>query len=90
MYIEGSLQTRKWTGTDGLERVTTEVVMQGFNTELILLDGGGATESLEYEPIEPAKKGFEEGVKDVGKQLKNPSSPEKLELAEELDDEVPF
>jgi len=38
VYIEGSLQTRKWTGQDGAERVSTEVVLQRYRGELTLLD----------------------------------------------------
>src|SRR6516165_8212973 len=41
VYIEGSLQTRKWQGQDGQDRYTTEVVLQGFNSALTMLDGRG-------------------------------------------------
>ena len=41
IYLEGSLQTRKWTGNDGVEKYTTEVVLQGFNGTLTMLDGRG-------------------------------------------------
>ena len=44
VYIEGQLQTRKWVDNNGQEKYTTEVVLQGFNAVLILLDSkGGAT-----------------------------------------------
>jgi single-strand DNA-binding protein len=39
VYIEGQLQTRKWQGQDGQDRWTTEVVLQGFNGTLHMLDG---------------------------------------------------
>ena len=39
VYIEGKLQTRKWTAKDGSERYSTEVVLQGFDGALVLLDG---------------------------------------------------
>ena len=44
LYIEGALQTRKWTDKDGVEKYSTEVVLQGFNSVLTMLDGraGGA------------------------------------------------
>ena len=44
VFIEGSLQTRKWQGQDGQDRYSTEVVLQGFNGNLTMLDGraGGA------------------------------------------------
>lgn len=38
VYLEGQLQTRKWTGQDGIERYTTEVVLQGYNAALTMLD----------------------------------------------------
>jgi len=41
VYVEGTLQTRKWTGNDGIEKYTTEVVLQGFNSTLTMLDGRG-------------------------------------------------
>ena len=47
IYVEGQLQTRKWTGQDGQEKYTTEVVLQRFRGELTMLDtrGGGGGES---------------------------------------------
>lgn len=41
VYIEGALQTRKWTDQQGQERFSTEVVLQKFRGELTLLDGKG-------------------------------------------------
>src|SRR3978361_1100471 len=47
VYIEGALQTRKWTDQAGVEKYSTEVVLQGFNSTLTMLDGrsggGGAS-----------------------------------------------
>src|SRR5215468_7361110 len=50
VYLEGQLQTRKYTDKDGVEKYSTEVVLQGFNSALTMLDtrgggGGGAIES---------------------------------------------
>jgi single-strand DNA-binding protein len=39
LYIEGALQTRKWTDKDGQEKYSTEVVLQGYNGSLTMLDG---------------------------------------------------
>jgi|HubBroStandDraft_2_1064218.scaffolds.fasta_scaffold677342_1 single-strand DNA-binding protein len=39
VYLEGQLQTRKWTDKDNIERYSTEVVLQGFNSALTMLDG---------------------------------------------------
>ncbi len=47
IYVEGALQTRKWTDQGGQERTTTEVVIQNFNGTLTMLDtrsGGGGGE----------------------------------------------
>ena len=41
VYLEGSLQTRKWTDQSGQERYTTEVVLPRFRGELTMLDGRG-------------------------------------------------
>src|ERR1700742_2264617 len=41
VYIEGSLQTRKWTDQSGQEKFSTEVVLQKFRGELTMLDGRG-------------------------------------------------
>ena len=40
VYLEGQVQTRKWTGQDGVERLSTEVVIPRFGGSLILLSGG--------------------------------------------------
>jgi single-strand DNA-binding protein len=48
VYLEGSLQTKKWQDQSGQDKYTTEVVLQGFNAQLTMLDrlgsGGGAGE----------------------------------------------
>ncbi len=41
IYLEGSLQTRKWQDKDGQDRYSTEVVLQGFNSQLTMLDRAG-------------------------------------------------
>lgn len=41
VYIEGKLQTRKWQDKDGNDRYSTEVVLQGFDGRLVLLDSRG-------------------------------------------------
>ena len=41
VYVEGQLQTRKWTDKDGTEKYSTEVVLQNFRGELTMLDGRG-------------------------------------------------
>lgn len=43
VYLEGALQTRKWTGNDGIEKYTTEVVLQRFSGVLTMLDSAGGS-----------------------------------------------
>ena len=45
VYLEGQLQTRKWTDQSGTEKYTTEVVLQRFRGELTMLDGRGGAPS---------------------------------------------
>lgn len=45
VYLEGSLQTRKWTDKDGAEKYSTEVVLQNFGGTLVMLDGPKAGRS---------------------------------------------
>lgn len=50
VYVEGALQTRKWTDQGGQERYTTEIVLQQFRGELTMLDGrGGGGEGGGYD-----------------------------------------
>ncbi len=49
IYLEGSLQTRKWTDSQGVEKYTTEIVLQNYNSTLQILDSrdrqGGSSDS---------------------------------------------
>jgi single-strand DNA-binding protein len=61
VYIEGQLQTRKWQDTNGQDRYTTEVVLQPFAGQLVLLDkreGGGQRQENTSQPAaQPALAG---------------------------------
>src|ERR1700761_5269216 len=52
VYVEGSLQTRKWTDKDGAEKYSTEVVLQNFRGELTMLDtrGEGGSAMTRHSP----------------------------------------
>jgi single-strand DNA-binding protein len=43
VYLEGQLQTRKWTDKDGVEKYSTEIVLQNFKPEMVLLGGKEST-----------------------------------------------
>ena len=47
IYVEGELQTRKWQDQDGNDRYTTEVVLQGYNSNLTLLDSRNTNKNID-------------------------------------------
>ena len=51
VYVEGALQTRKWTDRDGQERHTTEIVLSQYRGELTMLDGARGEGSLSRRPM---------------------------------------
>lgn len=79
VYLEGALQTRKWTGNDGQERYTTEVVLQRFRGELTLLDSRGGGDAGAYVPPDAAFGGGDAAAE-----------PRRGGGPADLDDEIPF
>jgi single-strand DNA-binding protein len=86
VYIEGSLQTRKWADQAGVEKYSTEIVLQKFRGELTMLGGrGGGAESEEG-----GLGGRSGGDYSGGGGRPNPSSGPRESFAADLDDEIPF
>ena len=88
VYVEGALQTRKWQGQDGQDRYSTEVVLQGFNSVLTMLDGrsgGGAGAGMQ----EDDQVGYSGGNGDAGKRAPK-SGGGKGGFDKPMDDEIPF
>jgi len=88
VYVEGQLQTRKWTDKEGQERYTTEVVVGRFKGELTLLDsrggGGGIDAGVSASGSEePAMSRPAAGAKAA-------SGAQTWEAPADLDDEIPF
>jgi single-strand DNA-binding protein len=86
VYLEGQLQTRKWQDQSGQERYSTEVVLQRFRGELVLLGGRDEGASVP-----------DEGGGDWGRTASEPARgggggrrPGKSEDYDDLDDEIPF
>ena len=77
VYIEGALQTRKWSDQSGVEKTTTEIVLQSYNSTLMLLDARGA-------PVGDVQEGgFDRSPA--------PMMPGQSNYAvEDIDDEIPF
>jgi single-strand DNA-binding protein len=86
VYLEGALQTRKWTGQDGQERYTTEVVLGRFRGELTLLDARGEGGAGSYGGGEPAYEPMGAGAGGGrGGGRTDPAGPPP-----DFDDEIPF
>jgi single-strand DNA-binding protein len=88
VYLEGQIQTRKWTDQSGADRYSTEVVLQRFRGELVLLDsrgggGGGGGEDF--------GGGYESGGgSGFGGGGSRPQSRPQPAFDSDLDDDVPF
>jgi single-strand DNA-binding protein len=90
IYVEGSLQTRKWTDQSGQERYTTEVVIGRFNGQLTMLDtrggGEGAGEGGGFRERSPAPQRAAAGASRGGGGGPSWEAPK----GGDLDDEIPF
>ena len=81
IYVEGELQTRKWQDQDGNDKYTTEVIIQGYNCNLTLLDSKGANSSS----IPTEDKDNISQVSNSNNTLDSVSSSK-----DELEDDIPF
>ena len=93
VYLEGQIQTRKWQDQSGADRYTTEIVLQRFRGELVLLDargeggGGGSFGGDEYGSSSGGGFG---GSAFGGGGSKPQSRPQPAAFDSDLDDDVPF
>jgi single-strand DNA-binding protein len=87
IYVEGALQTRKWTDNSGQERYTTEVVLQKFRGELTMLDGGRGGDEM-------AEPGYDAGgggyTPAPGRAPAAGRGGGGRPPVQDLDDEIPF
>jgi single-strand DNA-binding protein len=89
VYVEGQLQTRKWTDQGGQERYTTEVVLSRFRGELTLL-GGGGREGGGTEFGSPEDFGGDTGYRSPAAGSGPAERGRPTGIAEQLDDDIPF
>ena len=87
VYLEGALQTRKWTDNSGQERYTTEVVLQRFRGELTMLDGAGGARGAGAPSIEG---GYDEGFADEPRASAAAMPARGRTPVNDLDDDIPF
>jgi single-strand DNA-binding protein len=103
IYVEGALQTRKWTDQQGQERYTTEIVLQRFRGELTMLDGaggaggrsgGGAMEGAYDDPGYGSSPGDSPRYGGTGPSAGSGGGPSGGGRArttrDDLDDDIPF
>jgi len=74
VYLEGQLQTRKWEDNTGAERYTTEVVLQNFSSNLVLLDSRGDAPAASSDDVFSGSS----------------SSWDSSSSSSDLDDDIPF
>ena len=60
VYLEGQLQTRKWADKDGVEKYSTEIVLQNFKGEMVLLGGKDGTAERPEQFMAKAKEVFKD------------------------------
>lgn len=91
VYIEGQLQTRKWTDQQGVEKYTTEVVLQRYRGEMTLLGSRGAEGGMGggYGGASAGSAGGGMG-NDMGGMNQSPASPPPMRDSSGLDDDIPF
>ena len=80
IYIEGQLQTRKWQDSSGADKYTTEVVVQNYKGELVLLDRSSDNNTF---------GSFEDQDK-LSQDSKNTSKKEIKNEIDNLEDDIPF
>ena len=83
VYLEGSLQTRKWQDKDGQDRYSTEVVLQGFNSQLTMLDTRGGVGSS-------ADSGDDFGSSGPSASRERKPAMASAGKRGDMDDEIPF
>ena len=82
VYVEGAIQTRKWSDQSGVEKFSTEIVLQKFRGELTMLDGRG-------EGAGEGDAGGYSGGFSSGPRAQQSSAPRE-DFSADLDDEIPF
>jgi len=93
LYLEGQLQTRKWQDRDGNDRWTTEVVLQRFRGELVLLDsrgsGGGGGGGYNQDSVAYGNQGQDRNIGGGGGS-RSATSQDGPKENFDMDDEIPF
>ena len=91
VYVEGQLQTRKWTDQQGVEKYTTEVVLQRYRGEMTLLGSRGDSGVGSSYSGGDSGGGFagSQGAS-MGDSVSAPTTPPPMRSTNDLDDDIPF
>jgi single-strand DNA-binding protein len=90
VYLEGSLQTRKWQDQTGQDRYSTEVVLQGFNSQLTMLDRAGGGSGGDFGGDESGGDFGASGPGAGSGASRKPAMAGAGGKSGDLDDEIPF
>ena len=80
IYVEGEIQTRKWQDKDGNDRYSTEVILQGYNSNLTLLDSRN----------NPQMSSNNSDQMDQSKSIEDNSFGSQSNDSDDLDEDIPF
>ena len=80
IYVEGEIQTRKWQDKDGNDRYSTEVILQGYNSNLTLLDNRN----------NPQMSSNKSDEMDQSKSIEDNSFGSQSNDSDDLDEDIPF
>jgi single-strand DNA-binding protein len=87
VYLEGQLQTRKWTDQQGVEKYSTEVVLQRFRGELTILDSRGGSSEFGDEEQGQIRSGGDFGRSSPMERRPEPAGASRHS---DFDDDIPF
>lgn len=85
VFIEGALETRKWTDQNGQDKYTTEIVLKPYNGNLTMLDGRNDNQGAGYgggQQSRPQQSG--------GFQNNNQGNAQQAEVYDDFEDDIPF
>mgnify|MGYP001215192994 CR=1 FL=1 len=86
LYVEGSLQTRKWTDDAGTEKYTTEIIIQGYGGRIDIVSPKGSNQAIEEKDVSQSNDVSKDEIS--SKDNKETASDDKS--ASSMDEDIPF
>lgn len=88
LYVEGKLQTRKWTDNKGVERYSTEIVLQGYQAQIVML--GGKQDSNDQAGYNSEDYKNQSGASSARPPVAQEADPKPPLPGQEHEDDIPF